>query len=143
LAQAQADTKNSTLAGEIKNILTPERVRNSWHKTAVVNRKTSSGKVTKVWVTRTSVAPDGSTRSTRVECTTKLDMENAAMAENERRFTQCLDTSGFFDSRLQTQIGMQFDGPAVPSVLDGSWAPTPDLLDLFYETELLEYIART
>ena len=128
LCEARAKAKKSTKEGELKSFYVTERQRTSWRKIAVVNRKSRKGKVTKIWVTKTSQDPLGNPVRTRQECCTKASMEKAVMEENETRFTRCT-WSAFFGSLLLSLIGVMFDGPGFWEILRGTWqAPdTPDL----------------
>ena len=139
LCEARAQAKKSTLQGELKSYYVAERLRTSWRKIAVVNRKTRKGKVTKIWVTRQSQTQDGSITKSRQECCTKESMERAVMEENETRFTRCT-WSAFFSSLLLGLIGVMFDGPAFWQILQGTWeAPDTPELDP-YAKDLLEEV---
>ena len=127
------------MLGAIKSHYKTETVRNSWRKMKVVNGKLKRSKVTKIWVESTTTGPQGETIVAQRECSTKCDMEQAVMEENEERFTRCTWTS-FFKGLLLSIIGFMFDGPAFWEVLQGTWQP-PQNHDMDpHAVDLMEHV---
>ena len=117
-----------------------ETIRNSWRKMKVVNGKLKRSKVTKIWVeSTTTTGPQGETIVAQRECSTKCDMEQAVMEENEERFTRCTWTS-FFKGLLLSIIGFMFDGPAFWEVLQGTWQPPQDHDMDPHAVDLMEHV---
>ena len=74
-------------------------------------------------------APQINNQESRRQCQTKQEVEEACFLEGQRRFTQVYNTP-FLTEPLLSLIGMLGLGPAVPSVLDGSFRP-PESLDIY------------
>ena len=71
-------------------------------------------------------------------CQNKLEVEQACFAEGQRRFTQAYDTP-FVNEPLLPLIGLLGLGPAVPSILDGTFTPPPAIDE--YTKKFLSHLA--
>ena len=142
LAAARATANDSTQAGELKSMREREKSREKWRRIAIMRRKNRTAKVTKLYRTvpvtdnrgHHLFDADHKPLTKREECNSKQEMEHAVMAENETRFTRCID-SVFFDSILFPLFGMLCQTPAAQQVRTQSFLP-PQRLDPF-ATEFL------
>jgi hypothetical protein len=109
LCEARAADGNLTKEQELKNMIRTEEQRRNARIICRVNGKLQSGSVTSV------VAPDDN--GIWKEVTSKVDMEQALLDENKRRFTHARSTP-FLQPPLLQMVGPLGTGPAAEQILN-------------------------
>jgi hypothetical protein len=117
LAQRLEDDGKGPRASILRNLLSMEKQRELFRKLKFYNKPSDSKAITELTVT--NAAGD------RVVINDKEQMESYMGAENVRKYHQTEDTCPFFSHPLRSDFGDLATGPAVASVLDGSYEPDP------------------
>ena len=116
LATARAEVGNNTIATEIRNIQVREQQR-----TTARRVKTAFGKYRGQGTTKIEITLEGG--SIR-EITNQVTMEKHILYENISKVHQT-EKGPHFEEDLLSNIGLLGDGPAVDSILDGTYIPPP------------------
>ena len=131
LAQARAQLNDTTQADELRKMRRIEEQRRSARVIKFVNQKLTRGGISSV------LAPmeDG----TWVEMTTKEDIEQACLDEDERRFNQARDTP-FLQEPLFSAVGPLGVGPGADAILNGTFEIPPGTDP--YAAKLIPFLAK-
>ena len=116
LAQGRATEGNSTAASELKKMIHRERQRQTARRVRRAVGKSRGAGTTKVQVVR---------GGRLTEITSKSEMENAILQENEEKFHQTEQWCPLLHGQLAIDLGLVGDGPKVPDILRGTYTCPP------------------
>ena len=119
LAMAKESAGNIKMAVHLRGMNRLEGIRRLFRNIRFMEGKIRGGSTTQVTVT----APDGTVR----EFTSRSEVEEQIIEENERKYHQT-ESGGcqLTDEVFVRQLGTHGNGPAVQSVLDGTYVPPPE-----------------
>ena len=120
LAQARSERNNSDPDTELQNLLRIENQRRVARNVKRMRGKLGSPPTTQVYVTENGI---------RRLVTSKEDIEQVCIDENDARFSQSSDTP-FMQSPMVDILGHLADTPAAQQILDGSFIVPPEI-DLY------------